>query len=314
MGWVSHPVANQLTEQLLHLCLKFVKLLVMKSAVKTTTTKRACSVLLGTFFFVSLVLGSCSKGDPAPNDPCAGVTISVTGTTTAPTGTSNNGTIIASASGGSGFTYSLNGGSFQATGQFANLGPGSYTVTAKSSAGCTGAASFTLTASGGCTGVTITIAATPTGVTPCVSGSGSIALTASGGTPPYSYSLNNSGQFQSTSNFSNLNQGTYSVAVRDANGCTGLQNSIVITERAAGPLFTAVKSLIQTNCVSCHNATVANGGVNLSTDCSIVSARDRIKIRAVDGTGGPMPTSGLLPLTERQKITNWINAGGRVTD
>jgi uncharacterized membrane protein len=111
-----------------------------------------------------------------------------------------------------------------------------------------------------------------------------------------------------------LNQGTYSVAVRDANGCTSLQNSIAVTERAAGPLFTAVKALIQANCTSCHNATVANGGVNLNADCNIVSARERIRVRAVDGTGGPMPQSGLLPLTERQKITAWINAGGRVTD
>lgn len=286
----------------------------MKSFLPFRITSKKWSVYLLALLITSLLTESCSKGDPAPNDPCAGVTVSVTGTTTQPTGTSNNGTIIASASGGSGFTYSLNGGSFQATGQFANLGPGTYTVTAKSSAGCTGSASFTLTASGGCTGVTITISATPTGVTPCVSASGSIAVTATGGTAPYTYSLNNNGQFQSISTFSNLNQGTYSIAVRDANGCTAIQNSIAVTERAAGPLFTAVKSLIQANCVSCHNATVANGGVNLSTDCSIVSARERIRIRAVDGTGGPMPTSGLLPLTERQKITNWINAGGRVTD
>ncbi len=266
------------------------------------------------FLSLILLIGSCSKGDPAPNDPCAGVTISVSGTTTNPTGTNSNGNIIATASGGSGFTYSLNGGAFQATGQFANLGPGSYTVTAKSSAGCSGSASFTLTATGGCTGVTINITATPTGVTPCVSASGSISVAASGGASPYTFSLNNSGQFQSSNVFSNLNQGTYSISVRDANGCTALQNSIAVTERAAGPLFTAVKALIQSNCVSCHNATVANGNTNLSTDCSIVSARDRIRIRAVDGTGGPMPQSGLLPLSERQKITNWINAGGRVTD
>ena len=82
----------------------------------------------------------------------------------------------------------------------------------------------------------------------------------------------------------------------------------------AGPKFTAVKSLIQSQCLSCHNASMANGGVNLSTDCSIISAKNRIKVRAVDGTPSPMPTTGLLPASERQKITDWINAGGRVTD
>lgn len=286
----------------------------MKTSLPSAMAKSNLTIYVFAFTFLFLSIGSCSKGDPAPNDPCTGVTVSVTGTTTNPTGGASNGNIIATASGASGFTYSLNGGAFQATGQFANLAPGPYTVTAKSSAGCTGSASFTLTATGGCTGVTINITATPTGVTPCVSGSGSISIAATGGATPYTYSLNTGGQFQSSNTFSNLNQGTYSVSVRDANGCTALQNSIVVGERAAGPLFTAVKALIQANCVSCHNANVANGGVNLNADCNIVSARERIRVRAVDGTGGPMPQSGLLPLTERQKITAWINAGGRVTD
>jgi mono/diheme cytochrome c family protein len=286
----------------------------MNTKAPIAATKMNAATWLFSFIVLSLSIWSCSKGEPAPNDPCAGVTISVTGTTTNPTAGASNGNIIATASGGSGFTYSLNGGAFQSTGQFANLAPGSYTVTAKSSAGCTGSASFTLTATGGCTGVTINITATPTGTTPCVSGSGSISVAATGGTAPYTYSLNNSSQFQSSNTFSNLNQGTYSISVRDANGCSATQSSIAITDRAAGPLFTAVKALIQANCTSCHNANVANGGVNLNADCNIVSARERIRVRAVDGTGGPMPQSGLLPLTERQKITAWINAGGRVTD
>lgn len=275
-------------------------------------TVRLLSYLLAITGLVSIAY-SCSKSN-GPSDPCAGVTVSVTGTTTNPTGTSSNGNIIATASGGSGFTYSINGGAYQATGQFANLGAGAYTITAKNSAGCTGSASFTLTAANACAGVTITITPTITGVTPCVSASGSIQIAATGGVPPYTYSLNNSSSFQSSNTFANLNQGTYSVAVRDANGCTALQNSLSVTTRTEGPLFAAVRTLVQTNCVSCHNATVANGGVNLNADCNIVSAKDRIKVRAVDGTGGPMPQSGLLPLTERLKITAWITAGGRVTD
>ncbi len=183
-----------------------------------------------------LLLTGCSKdGNNTPTDPCSGVTITVSGTTTNPAAGASNGSINAMATGANGFTYSLNNGAFQGSGLFNNLAAGNYTVTAKSAAGCTGSASFTLTT-----------------VTPC------------SGTP--------------------------------------------------GPLFTAVKSLVQTNCVSCHNATNASGGVNLSTDCAIVSAKDRINARAVQGTPSPMPTSGLLPATERQKITNWINAGGRLTD
>ena len=261
-------------------------------------------------FFIGL---ACGKGDNTPSNPCSGVTISVTGTTTNPSAGASNGTITALASGGSGFTYSLNGGAFQTIGQFSNLSAGTYTVSAKTSAGCTGSATFTLNNVVTCNGVTIAVNPTVTGVTPCVNASGSISVAASGGTGPYTYSLNG-GSFQSVTSFASLNAGTYSITAKDANGCTGTQSSITVGTRSAGPLFTAVRTIIQNNCVSCHNATVANGGVNLSTDCAIVSAKDRINARAVLGTGGWMPTSGPLPTADRQAITSWINAGGRVTD
>ncbi|MFM7671971.1 MAG: SprB repeat-containing protein [Bacteroidota bacterium] len=259
-----------------------------------------------------LVGFSCSKNDP-PADPCAGVTVTVTGSTMNPASGASNGSIVASASGGSGFTYSLNNGAFQATGQFTNLSAGTYTITAKSSAGCSGSASFTLTNVVNCNTVTIAVNPTPTGVTPCVNASGSITAAASGGTAPYTYSLNG-GTFQSAATFASLNTGTFSITAKDANGCTGTQGSIVVGTRAAGSLFTAVRTIIQNNCVSCHNASNASGGVNLSNDCAIVSAKDRINARAVQGNPSPMPTSGLLPVADRQAITNWINAGGRVTD
>jgi hypothetical protein len=295
---------------------KTINLTLMKLSVNPYNRIYNTALYLILFLSVTGLIGGCSKGDPAPNDPCAGVTISVTGTATNPTGTNSNGNIIATASGGSGFTYSLNGGAFQATGQFANLGPGSYTVTAKSSAGCTGSASFTLTASGGCSGVTINISPTVTGVTPCVSASGSISVSASGGTGPYSYSLNSTTQFQSSNLFANLNQGTYTIGVRDANGCTSTQGSVTLGQRLAGPLFTAVKAIVVAKCVSCHGASGGNGGVNLDGDCNIVSAKNSIKARAVDATSNIMPPAPQSPLSaiEKQAITSWINAGGRVTD
>jgi gliding motility-associated-like protein len=48
---------------------------------------------------------------------------------------------------------------------------------------------------------------------------GEIAITASNGTPIYEYSVNGS-TYSSTSVYSNLNIGTYTIAVRDANGCS----------------------------------------------------------------------------------------------
>lgn len=79
-----------------------------------------------------------------------------------------------------------------------------------------------------------------------------------------------------------------------------------------GPLFTAVKNLMQANCQSCHNPGNMNGGKDWTNDCNIVANKDRIKARAVDE--GTMPPTGPLPQSEKDKITAWINAGGRLTD
>ena len=82
----------------------------------------------------------------------------------------------------------------------------------------------------------------------------------------------------------------------------------------AGPLFTAVKTLMQANCQSCHNNSIANGGMNWTVDCNIVNNKDRIKARAVDNNPTSMPPTGPLAQSDKDKITAWINAGGRITD
>ena len=81
-----------------------------------------------------------------------------------------------------------------------------------------------------------------------------------------------------------------------------------------GPLFSAVKNLMQANCESCHNNSIANGGMNWTSNCNIVANKDRIKVRAVDNNPTPMPPTGALSQADKDKITAWINAGGRLTD
>jgi hypothetical protein len=248
-------------------------------------------------------------------NPCAGVTITVTGTVTNPSAPgATNGSIAASASGGAGgFTFNINGGAFQASGTFSNLGAGNYTIIAKDANGCTGSAAFTLTDPNPCAGVTITVSNAVTGNTPCQApASGSITVTPGGGTGPYTFKLN-SGSFQASNIFSNLAAGTYTVTAKDVNGCTGTNNATV-NDLPAGPLFSAVQLLIQNNCVSCHNPGNPQGGMIWTIDCNIVTFKNNIKLRAVDGNPSPMPPTGLLSASERAKITNWINAGGRFTD
>jgi hypothetical protein len=248
-------------------------------------------------------------------DPCTGVSISVTAITTNPTAAgATNGSINASASGGTGpFQYRLGTGAFQPGGTFSSLGAGTYSVTARDANGCTGTANFTLSDPNPCAGVIINHNSTVTGHIPCsATGTGSIIANPTGGTGPYTYSLNG-GSFQSSGIFNNLSAGNYNLVVRDVNTCNTAA-SISIINRPQGPLFTAVKALIQANCVSCHSAANANGGMNWEVDCNIVLYKDRIQIRAVNANPSAMPPTGLLPPAERQKIVDWINAGGKYTD
>lgn len=248
----------------------------------------------------------------APN-PCAGITIVVTGTTVNPTSAAaTNGSITASATGSTGFTFNINGGAFQANGNFNNLAAGAYTIIAKDVNGCTGTTAFTLTAPNPCAGVTITVSTVVTANRPCEPNNGSIAATGSGGTGPYTFSIN-AGAFQASNNFISLGAAAYSISAKDANGCVGTTNATV-NNVTAGPLFQAVRTLLNNNCGGCHNSTVSEGGMNWSIDCNIVNFRDRINARAVSGSPSAMPPTGLLPATERAKITNWINAGGRFSD
>jgi len=256
----------------------------------------------------------CSKENNNNNtNPCAGVTVTVTGTSTNPSSGQNNGSIAATATGGTGFTYSLNGGSYQASGSFSNLAAGTYTVTAKNSSGCTGSKQFTLTAaSASCQGTTITITTTTTTATPCGGAGGSITVTASGSTG-FTYQVNG-GAFQASNQFTNLAAGNHTVTAKDANGCTQNAN-VSIAASPAGNLFSQVRTVLQNFCVTCHNPTNPNGGKDWTNDCNIVANGALIKTKAVDlaGTPNQMPQPPNPPLSaaDQQKIVNWLNAGGQ---
>jgi hypothetical protein len=272
--------------------------------------------LLCFLLFGIIIINSCSKGGggsaPPPN-PCTGVTITVNAAVVnVSAAAATDGSLTATATGGSGFTFSINGTTFQASGTFNGLAAGSYTITAKTGAGCTGSKQFTVgTTPAACAGVGIVVTAASTNATPCVAANGTITATATGSTG-FTFSINGTA-FQASGNFANVAEGAYTVTAKDANGCTGT-TPVNVGRAPAGPLFTAVRTLLDNNCVTCHNNAIANGGMNWTIDCNLVTNKDRIKARAVDNTPTSMPPTGALGQADKDKITNWINAGGRFTD
>ena len=190
--------------------------------------------------FATSIFIACSKGGgtSTPANPCTGITITVSATSSESDAGVSNGSITATATGATGITFTLNSGTSQASGNFTNLAAGTYKITAKTAAGCSG---------------------------------------------------------------------TTSIAVKTKNACAGV----------AGPLFTAVKGVITTNCAvsNCHNGTQAP---DYRDDCNIVAYADLIKTRAVDqaGTADQMPQPPRAPLAQadKDKIIAWINAGKHFTD
>jgi hypothetical protein len=123
----------------------------------------------------------------------------------------------------------------------------------------------------------------------------------------------NSGSYQDSWYFTNLAPGDYVVTIKNQKGCT---DTVQITILNYGPKYAAVKQLIVGYCAPCHLNGGMDGGKNFDADASIVANKDRIRIRAVDGIPSFMPPAPNSPLTpvDKQKIVDWINAGGTTSN
>ncbi|WP_018621814.1 gliding motility-associated C-terminal domain-containing protein [Spirosoma luteum] len=126
----------------------------------------------------------------------------------------NNGSLAVAATGSSGFQYSLNNGPFQKNALFTSLKPGSYTVVARDTLGCKTEQAITITSD---TAPTITsLVSTPP---KCATANGTISVVAAGGKGPLTYSIDYGVTYQTSSLFTNLAGGSYTLRARDANAC-----------------------------------------------------------------------------------------------
>lgn len=159
------------------------------------------------------------------------------------------GSIGVSATGGTpGYQYSLDGGPAQSSGVFAALGGGSYTVIVTDGSGCTDTLDLTLADQPG-----PVLSLQDSSAEICGQADGSLTAQVSSGTAPFSYSLN-AGTPQSSPVFGSLVQGSYTLTVIDANGCT--DSYFTTVPEIAGP--TLAHSILAPTCAQ------ANGEISLS--------------------------------------------------
>ncbi|MBS1645415.1 MAG: gliding motility-associated C-terminal domain-containing protein [Bacteroidetes bacterium] len=164
--------------------------------------------------------------------------------------TLGDGTVLLSATGGTpGYTYALNAGSFSSNGYFTGLAAGTYTFHVKDTAGCIGDTTITIIDS-----LVLHASVVTTNVLCFEAANGSITVTGIGGQIPYQYALV-TGSFGPSGYFSPLADSTYTIHLKDTNGCL-LDTTVVITQPNL-----LVPGAQVTN-ASCHGA--SDGSVMLS--------------------------------------------------
>jgi gliding motility-associated-like protein len=168
----------------------------------------------------------------------------------------STGAINVTSSGGTApYTYSWSNGA--TTEDLSSVPAGTYTLTANDANGTTGGCAATLTVTITQPAAALTLATTQVNVL-CFGGiTGSVDLTPSGGTAPYTYSWSNGAI---TQDLSGVAAGTYTVNVTDANGISGscaATASVTITQ----PLAPLSLSQTQVN-VLCFGG--SNGSINLT--------------------------------------------------
>lgn len=173
----------------------------------------------------------------------------------------NNGTITVAATGGTGgIEYSINGGAYQISNVFSALTPGGYVVTARDANGCTqNTASINIASPAAALSI---IAITKTDPLCNGASNGTFTIVATGGTAPYQYSSNGS-TYESSNVLSGLSANTYTLRVRDSNGC-----------------------IVNSSSQTLSNPTVLSFNTTSTTPQSCATVVDgTISVNAIGGTG-----------------------------
>jgi gliding motility-associated-like protein len=176
----------------------------------------------------------------------------------------NDGRITVRASGGvplggaSPYTYAISptAGTVLQDSIFQNLPVGTYTVTATDANGCSTSRQTIVTMPG-----PISLQTTQTSATAAGGTNGMASVLVEGGQAPYTYDWSNDGTGDNNDpvTITGLGQGTYTVRVTDANGCTANAN-IQVTETTGG----AIVATAFTADASCSGATDGAASINVT--------------------------------------------------
>lgn len=204
---------------------------------------------VGTYNIVVQDANTCQGTTSATLTNSSGPSVSASGSNATCFGTAT-GSISATATGGTpSYTYSVDGTTFGASSSFTGLTAGTYTVYVNDAGSCQGTTTVTISEP-----TAVVHSASVTNAS-CGSSNGSIVVTATGGSSPYTYSLN-SGAGQSSGSFTGLAAGSYTVQVTDASGCT----SSMTSETVGGGTAPAITSptITDETCMDSNGQIIVN--------------------------------------------------------
>lgn len=198
---------------------------------------------------------SCTYTTTVNVPNASGPTAQALTSTPANCGTATGQVVFGATTGGSpAYTYSFNGSAYTTTTTYSSLLPGTYNAGVTDNFGCTYTTTVNVASNPGPTALALTPAPANCGAT-----NGSITIGAvTGGTGGFTYSFNNvAGPFTATSPITGLGAGTYSVTVRDVNGCV-FTNTVTVTA-SSGPTDVVLTSTPAT--CGASNGTITVGAV-----------------------------------------------------
>ncbi len=214
----------------------------------SSTSQNLNGVQAGSYTVVVTDASGCTKqASVTLSQPASSLVVSATGNSINCNGASTGSASMTVTGGNSPYSYLWSNNATASS--ISSVVAGSYTGTVTDANGCIKSATIAITQP--TSGMVLTLSSSSVG---CSSGStGSIGLTVTGGTSPYSYLWSNSA---TTQNATSLASGSYTVLVTDAAGCTKTGTASVSQSTAS-----AISTTVTTGNVKCYGQTT--GTVNL---------------------------------------------------
>lgn len=272
-----------------------------------TGTTNYTGLIANTYTIIVQDANGCQFTTTATVTDLSGLVANITAQTNVSCNGGNNGSVTVTASGSTApYSYSLNGGAFGGSGTFSGLAAGTYTVTARDGNSCTVTVTVTITQPTAMAGVI----SAQTNVSCFGGNNGSVTVSGSGGTTPYTYSID-AGPFGGTPTFNTLTAGPHTVTIRDANNCT-VTVPVTITQPTALVLSTSSVNAICT--ASNGSATVtANGGTPIYTYLWTPSAQTGATANNIPAGNYSVFVTDANGCTQTALVSVGANTGGTAT-